>query len=162
MKGMTGFICFSLIGICAGLAYEAANPHIQATMWERRVERLEKVEKLNNDLLYAQAYARDCFEAVRMLAVENGLLCEREAKMVQAMTIREEENRALKASLSEAVERLQEQTKQINELMEANSKLKWQVKTLEEALGVVEKADNDYMKVEPLLRFVPTVLSIVL
>ena len=75
-----------------------------------------------------------------MLVVENGILCERELKMTQAFSQLEEENRALKISLSESVKNLNEQSETINELIEENEKLKWRVGLLERQVDVLEKA----------------------
>lgn len=138
MKGLLGFACLLLLGICAGLAHFTVQTEMHAERWAQRAAAIEHVESLNQDLLLAQEYSQTALEATKMLALENGLLCEREAKVSEAYSIIEQENRSLKASLSESVERLEDQIKQINSLMEENGTLKWKVSTLERALKAVE------------------------
>ena len=138
MRGLLGFVCLLLVGMCAAMAHFTVQTEMHATRWSQRVNSLEHVEALNRDLLMAQEYSQLALEATKMLALENGLLCEREQKVSQAYGILEAENRALKASLAEAVGRLENQVEQINELIEENESLTWRCETLERALKAIE------------------------
>lgn len=138
MRGLTGFACLLLLGICAGLAHFTVQTEMHAARWAARASQLEHVEELNRDLLQAQEYSQLALEATKMLALENGLLCEREAKVAQAYSIIEAENRSLKASLAESVERLEDQIEQINSLIQENEQLTWRNQTLERALKAIE------------------------
>lgn len=148
MRGLLGFVCLLLIGLCVGLTFLVADTETRADRWNERITALHRVEQLNRDLLLAQEYSSGCIEATRMLAIENGLLCEREAKMVQVVSEFETENRSLKNSLSEAVERLEDQVAQINKLMEENGRLNWRVETLEKALDAVSAKDKQELTKE--------------
>jgi len=138
MRGLLGFICLLLIGLCVGLISIVGQTEMNAERWNRRVNAIEHVQELNRQVLQALDYSYISMEATKMLAVENGLLVERERKVVQAYSIIEEENRSLKNSLDEAVDRLEEQVEQINELIDENESLTWRVDTLERALELIE------------------------
>ena len=146
MKGTMGFICFALIGICVGTTYIAVDVETRAARWQAYHESNQFLEKQNEKLLEANMYSQRLMEAVRMLANENGLLCEREAKMVQIVAEFEEENRRLKASLNEAVDMLQEQQDEMNRLHETIERLRYKVKVLENALeskkGSIDKTTD--------------------
>lgn len=126
-----------LLGMVAGLGYNAINIETRAMIWEARIESAEEVEDVNMEILKAHEYSDRCLEAVRMLANENGILCEREVKMVKYLQGVEEENARLKVSLKEAVSRLQEQIEEINNLHQNVFMLEYKVKTLEQALNAL-------------------------
>lgn len=133
MRGLLGFICLLLVGVIAGMALYVGDNEIHY----RRATQLQRIEELNLQVRAAQEYSQLAVEATRMLAVENGLLVEREQKITMAYTLIEEENRALKRSLAEAVDTLEEQVEQINELIESNESLSWQVEVLQKAMDAV-------------------------
>lgn len=138
MRGLLGFICLLLLGICAGLAHFTIQTETNAARWVARVNAIENVDRLNREVLQSLEYAQMALEATRSLALENGLLCEREAKVSAEYAVIEEENRALKASLTEAVQRLEAQVAQINELMRDNESMAFKIQTLERALKAIE------------------------
>lgn len=135
MRGLLGFICLLLIGVIVGMCLYVGDNEIHY----RRAVQIERVAKLNQEVTQAQEYSRLAIEATKMLAVENGLLVEREQKIVAAYAAMEEENRALKRSLNEAVDRLESQVEQINELIETNENLSWRVEVLQKALDSVSE-----------------------
>lgn len=138
MKGFLTFICLLLVGCCVGIGMMAADTEMHAARWSRHIESAQFMEDVNEDIAQAHIYSERCLEAVRMLANENGLLCERESKLTIVVAQMEEENRALKASLSDAVGRLENQNKQINELIDQNQRLIWQIQQLERTLELIE------------------------
>ena len=140
MRSLLGFICLLLIGLTACMACMLARPELNGRRWEQRVVQANKMEKLNRDVRAAFQYSKTMNEAVRMLVVENGLLCERDLKLTQAYLQLEEENRSLKVSLSDAVKKLAEQSADINKLIEENEKLTWRSGLLERQVNVLEKA----------------------
>jgi len=130
MRGLLGFICLLLVGCVAGLALYVGDNEVHY----RRATQLQRIEALNLQVRAAQEYSQWTVEATKMLAVENGLLVEREQKLTLAYAMIEEENRALKRSLAEAVDTLEEQVEQINELIDSNESLSWQVEVLQSAI----------------------------
>ena len=161
MKALTGFICFVLVGICVGTTYHAMDVESRAAKWQEYVESNQFIESMNNDILEANMYSQRLVEAVRMLANENGLLCEREARMVQIVAEFEEENRRLKAALNEAVDMLQEQQDEMNALYETIDRLQYKVKVLEKAL----EGESNLNKARNVLEAINTtkvVLSVLL
>ena len=102
-----------------------------------------QVQELNRKVRYANEYSESIAEAVRMLALENGILCERDKAATEVVVQYEEESRRLKMSLTEACKRLEEQSVQINELTDEIEDLRWQVVTLEKILDKVKAEEPD-------------------
>lgn len=125
------FVCLLLVALNVGTWGCMLNNEASVQRWQRRVDAAEAVIAWNEEVAYANEYAQNCYEAVRMLATENGLLCEREAATVKVITTYEEENLKLKSSLDDAVDRLQKQEKTINDLIEENENLSWKIEVLE-------------------------------
>jgi hypothetical protein len=114
-----------------------------AARWNHRATRIEKIEKLNLQAMEANRYSRSLMETVRMQAAENGILCERDIAHANQVAIFDEENRMLKASLADAVDRLEEQDEQINDLIDEAERLSYQVEVLEEALSKFKLSEGD-------------------
>lgn len=161
MRALMGFICFVLVGICVGTTYNAMDVESRAARWQEYAESNAFLEEQNEKLLEANMYSQRLMEAVRMLANENGLLCEREAKMVQIVAEFEEENRRLKCSLNEAVERLQEQQDEMNKLYETIERLRYKVEVLEK---VLENRDSVHkvLKTMEATTIISTAISVLL
>lgn len=140
MRGLYGIICLLLVGLLAcSVIFIGAN-EMHAERWNNRVKKIEYMETLNRQLLQSQEYSYMLMEATRMLASENGLLCERDAKTVQQVSVFDEENRLLKSSLSEATGKLEEMLAELNSLIDENAALRYKNKVLEQAL---EKVTSD-------------------
>ncbi|MHC4121285.1 MAG: hypothetical protein ACYSWO_27740 [Planctomycetota bacterium] len=122
MRGLYGIICLLLIGICAGTTYVAIDTETRATRWEKNVESAE-----------------NAYEVARLVN-ENGLLCERDAKNTEVVAAFDDENRRLKTSLVEACDRLEEQQEEIDDLVDENEQLSYQVDVLERAVENLESA----------------------
>lgn len=157
MRNLLVFICFLLIGISATLAVFVYDTERHADRWNERITSLARVEQLNADVSRSQYYSGQLMEAAKSLALENGLLCERDAKMVQVVSEFEIENRALKESLAEAVGMLEEQSDQIDALLDENAELEYkneslrnQVETLESAIDKLKAAIDALQPVEPI------------
>lgn len=138
MRSLMAFVCFLLIGICVGTSYIAIDTEARAVRWRQNAESTEYIQELNCQILQANDYSQRLMEAVRMLANENGILCERDAAMVKVVAEYEEENARLKASLKEAVTTMQSQQQELNALYEQVERLKYKVQVLEQALENVE------------------------
>jgi predicted site-specific integrase-resolvase len=128
----------ALIGMNVLMGMGVATVEVCAERWSKRVTSHNQVQELNRKVLYANEYSQGLAEAVRMLALENGLLCERDKAATEVVVQYEEESRRLKMSLAEACKRLEEQIVQINELTDEVEGLRWQVETLEKALDKVK------------------------
>ncbi|MHC4369370.1 MAG: hypothetical protein ACYSW8_17305 [Planctomycetota bacterium] len=140
MRGLYGIICLLLIGICAGTTYVAIDTETRATRWEKNVESAENAYEVARLVRSAQQYSLQLVEATRMLANENGLLCERDAKNTEVVAAFDDENRRLKTSLVEACDRLEEQQEEIDDLVDENEQLSYQVDVLERAVENLESA----------------------
>jgi len=138
MRSLLGFCCVLLIAMCACLVVIAADAETQSARWQARVNVVQEMRELNQDITTSQVYSARLLEAVRMLAMENGLLCERELAITAVVMGLEEENLRLSVSLDESVARLQEDAEQINELIDANDRLRYQLQALERALEALE------------------------
>ncbi|MHC4302549.1 MAG: hypothetical protein ACYS7Y_35260 [Planctomycetota bacterium] len=147
MRGLYAFICFLLIGICAGTSYYAVNTEAQAERWLRRTASYENVRQLNLEILRANEYSELLMSSVRMLANENGILCERDAASMLVVSEYEGENRRLALALDEACDRLQSQQEEIDDLIDENDDLRWRLETLEAELAwlldVTEEETDD-------------------
>lgn len=137
MKKFQLFVILALLGCVAGLVYDIVNIESRRAQWEEHVQSAESWARLNEQVMYSQMYSRDCLEAVRMLANENGILCAREVKMTAYVTAMEEENTKLKNSLKESVENLERQIAEINQLHEELSRAHYRLEVLEAALKLV-------------------------
>jgi chromosome segregation ATPase len=143
MRSLMAFVCFLLIGVCVGTSYIAIDTETRAVRWKQNIESVEYIQDLNCQILQAHDYSERLLEAVRMLANENGILCERDAAMVKVVAEYEEENTRLKSSLKEAVTTMQSQQQELNALYEQVERLKYKVQVLEKAL---ENVDFDPVK----------------
>ena len=148
-----------LLSVVAGGLYYIVDSEMMAERWEDKVKSVEYVENINSQILQANLYSSQLMEAVRMLAVENGLLCERDAKMAQVVAAFEEENRALKASLMESVDQMEDQIEEINDLVSDNETLKWKVRTLESALNKVEKSKQSSLDMSDVFEIIDMVTT---
>ena len=108
--------------------------------WQDRVASVDFRQSEVNKLAVAQEYGRTAMSSCRMLAVENGLLCERDAKMTKYVAAMEEENTKLKASLAESVEHLQALIKDNNGLHDEVNQLGYKIQCLEQALTSTKAA----------------------
>jgi hypothetical protein len=126
--------------MCAILGVIAADAESQHARWQARIDVVQEMHDLNRDVRDSQIYAASLYEAVRMLANENGILCEREKAVTEVVMGLEQENLRLSVSLDEAVDRLQEDAEQINELIDSNNRLRYQLEVLERALEAIETA----------------------
>ena len=137
-RSIYGGCILALIGMNVLMGMSVATVEVCAERWSKRVTSHNQVQELNQEVRYANEYSQGLVEAVRMLASENGLLCERNKTATEVVIQYEEESRRLKMSLSEACKRLEEQVVQINELTDEVESLRWQVETLEKALDKVK------------------------
>jgi len=165
MRGLYGMICLLLVGLVAGMAIFIGDNEMHAARWNNRVEKIEYMETLNQDLLRSQEYSFMLMEATRMLANENGILCERDAKTVQQVAVFDEENRLLKSSLVEATGKIEEMLVDLNELIDENEALRYKNKVLEQSLEVLttarEKAADLGDEMAAAVSAVPTLNTIV-
>jgi chromosome segregation ATPase len=137
---MRGIIALLLVAIMVCLGAITLDTEVRAARWERRVERVETLRQLNCDILRAQEYSGNLMESVRMLANENGILCEREAALLTVISGVEEENNRLGVSLDESIKRLQEYEKQVNELIDEAERASWRISQLENTIETLEAA----------------------
>jgi biopolymer transport protein ExbB/TolQ len=135
-----GCIC-ALIGMNVIMGMSVATVEVCAERWSKRVTSHNQVQELNREVRYANEYSQGLADAVRMLALENGLLCERDKAAAKVVVHYEEESRRLKMSLAEACKRLEEQVMQINELIDEVEGLRWQVGTLEKILDKLKSEE---------------------
>ncbi len=127
----------ALIAMNVLMGMSVATVEVCAGRWSKRVDSLRQVQELNRKVLYANEYSQGLAEAVRMLALENGILCERDKAATEVVVQYEEESRKLKMSLGDACKRLEEQLGQINKLIDEVEDLTWQVGVLEDAFDKV-------------------------
>ena len=149
MKTVRTLLVMFLLGFTISLTFQVAKSERYADVWRDRVASLEQREADIETIENAQEYGGRAVEAVRMLAVENGLLCERDAKLTLYVAAMEEENAKLKASVSESVERMQARLEENNELHQEINNLSYKIRCLEQALEAVEvkqPADVDEIK----------------
>ena len=131
----------ALIAMNVIMGSNIAIVEVCAERWSKRLNSVQQVQELNMEILRAHEYSENLVEAVRMLASENGLLCERNKAATEVVIQYEEESRRLKMSLGEACKRLKEQLELINELIDEVESLRWQVETLEDILNSVREDD---------------------
>jgi len=175
MKKFQLVVILLLSAVVAGLAFDASNIEARVALWERRVQSAQYKDDINTKILDSNTYSRDCLSTARMLATENGILCEREQKLVAYIAEIEEKNARLKSSLKEAVESLESNLQEINRLSDELSKANFRLEALEAALKLIPtpaKPDDvdtpsnepfqDYESAVGVLNTVGTVLSIVL
>ena len=145
MKQRTPYflLCLLLLALVVTTACLSLQTEMHAERWTNRVTSLGEVEQLNRELLQAFQYTQCSLDATRMLANENGILCEREAKVTLVLAGLEEENLTLKNSLNEAVGKLELQLSQINVLMDINDRLRYKIDCLETALEAIEDAEEE-------------------
>jgi chromosome segregation ATPase len=93
-----------------------------------------------NKVSQAQAYSRPLADAIKAMASENSSLLERELQAAKVVAGLQQESTYLKASLKEAVEKLQQLNNENNNALEEINKLEFKVKTLQAALDAVTKA----------------------
>jgi hypothetical protein len=137
MRLLVVLLCALTIGLSAQLVYQDQ----QSAVWTDRATRAEAIYKLNLQIRQAQNYSRSLVDAVRTLATENGLLCEREAKATQVLVEFEQENRNLKRSLAEACNRLDKQQDEINDLIDERDILIYKLRVLEKVVELKKSAD---------------------
>jgi len=140
MKTLRGSFIWVLIIMNIVMGVNVVNTEVCAYRWTERVNSVQKAQELNMEIRRAHEYSESLVEAVRMLALENGILCERDKVATEVVVQYEEESRRLKMSLGDACKRLEEQIEQINKLFDEVDALTWQVKTLERALDKVNAA----------------------
>jgi len=128
------FLAFSALA----LSVQVMKTEAYVQLWETRVASVEQREKDVATMLECQDYSNRVVEAVRMLAVENGLLCERDAKMQKYVLAMEEENAKLKAALDQSVEKMSELLEENSELMSEVQNLKWQISILEDTVETLK------------------------
>jgi hypothetical protein len=159
MKRFQLFVIVLLGGCVAGLAYNAASIEYRVRVWESRVRSAKALADINEGILGAASYSRELMEAVRMLANENGILCEREAKTVKYVASIEDESARLKESLKESVEAIQAQTEKIDDLTTELATANFRVRVLETAMKSV---DPSYVPIsaEPVNSFLDTLKNI--
>ena len=142
MRVLLGFCCILII-ICSFLGVLVIDVETRAARWQARVDLVQEMQGLNQDILKSQRYSNKLLEAVRMLASENGILCERERAVTGVVMSLEEENLRLSLSLDEAIQRLKEDDVRINELLDANERLQYQLETLERAFDKLTQETPD-------------------
>lgn len=145
-KTLYGFCVVALVAMNVVMAIGVANTEVCASRWADRVTSFQATRELNQELLLAHEYSENLIESVRMLALENGILCERDKAATEIVVQYEEDNRRLRMSLAEACKRLEEQVVQINELTDEVEGLRWQVKTLEKALDFMKSEEQSDKK----------------
>jgi len=157
-------ICL-LLGCVAGFTYNTLNIETQVRRWKSHVESAEALSNLNSKILDAHMFSKEVMEAVRMLANENGILCERELKMTQYVANVEEENERLKNALKEAVITLEGQRVEINQLHDELSKAYFRLEVLEKALKLspteANPAKQEIQKVFDAVEAIDAILTII-
>jgi small-conductance mechanosensitive channel len=128
-----------LLGSLIGMSAQVVKTEMYVRVWESRVQSLDEMERQQHELAVSQEYGARAVEAVRMLAVENGLLCERDAKAQKYVLAMEEENAKLKAALNESVDKMVELLEENSNLHQEIINLSYKVRCLEQALEAASK-----------------------
>jgi hypothetical protein len=139
MKALRTFLLLALIGFTVALAAQVIKSERYVQIWQNRVASLEHHEAQVAQITACQEYSGACLEATRMLAVENGLLCERDAKMTLYVAALQEENTKLKGVVAEGVEKMQEMLEENSELHREINNLSYKIRCLEQALEAASK-----------------------
>lgn len=111
--------------------YIAVDTETRAARWQQRVNSAESIEATNLMILRSQDYSNLLMESLRVMANENGLLCERDAKAMDVMLALEEANAKLKAALAEATNLMQGQLAENDRLMEELDRAYYRIMLLE-------------------------------
>jgi hypothetical protein len=135
------FIVLLTIAACSVIV--TLDTETRAVRWQQRVESVESIKELHTQVAVAQQYTDSLFEATKMLANENGLLCERDAKAMRYVTALEAANLRLKTALKESVESLQTQIEANNELHAEIEMLYYRISMLELALDFMNPPTNE-------------------
>lgn len=135
----SAFICF-LIGFSVIVTIQMCKTEHYVRVWQNRVASLEQREADIGYIETAQDYGRLAVESCRMLALENGLLCEREAKMTSVVAALQEENTKLKGAIAESVENMQAMLDENNDLHREINRLNFHVEVLENSLEKTQAA----------------------
>jgi len=143
MKRFHLFVTVLLLTIVACLSALLAHQEVYVAMWESNVQCAQTYAEHNRKLAIAQEYSFEAVAAARMLATENGILCERDAKMSEMISGFDEENMRLRASLAEAVDKMEAQRLEFEALLDEASHLRYKVAVLERALEMAQKKDED-------------------
>jgi len=114
-------------------------------LWEQRVESADYILDQNIQVMEAHNYSQTLMETLRVVTVENSLLCERDAKRQRVLLGLEEELSRLKCSLQEAVEMMQDQIEENNSLHDEVDSLRYKVVFLE---NVIETLNEIHEKLE--------------
>jgi len=143
MKTFLTLVVLIQLAFLSSAGYYIYETDCGAERWRANVTESEQILSLANEIEHAQAYSYRCFDAVCMLANENGILCERDVKMTQVVAEFEEENRRLKESLDQACEHMSTQEDTINDLIEETEKLQYKIETLERALNAIQSLEEE-------------------
>ncbi|RLB67981.1 MAG: hypothetical protein DRH04_07305 [Deltaproteobacteria bacterium] len=144
MKGLKTILVILLVGLLLGSVAYILQTEALVQVWEARVRDADSYFQMVETVEHAQRYSKDLQDALRVMANENGLLCERDAKMVKVVAVYDEENQRLKAALKEAIEKLQDQQKELNEVYDEIGRLQYKIQCLEKALELIPTpADPD-------------------
>jgi|GEM_PF-3064017 len=142
MKKVLILIAVLLSVMNAGLFYVCFHNDFRAKVWSDRVKASGQMQQYQRDSLKAIEFGHTCLAACRSLATENGLLCERDAKMTKYVAAMEEENARLKAVVAESVDRIEAELEQNNDLHDEISNLKYKIQCLEDALKAVNEKEK--------------------
>jgi hypothetical protein len=156
MLAFTGLV----LGVLIGLTTQAVKTEVYVQLWQRRVAGLEQVQDQLHNTAVAQEYGTRAVEAIRMMAIENGLLCERDAKMQKYVLTMEEENTKLKAALNESVDKMVELIEENSDLHEEINYLSYKVECLEKALDATSPPapePTDPRDNNPFITFLDTI-----
>lgn len=162
MKALYGTVSIILLVICALLGAYVADVESRASRWNEYIGSAQQLEEVNENLLASQVYSQRLMEAVRALSLENGLLCEREAKMVEVVSQYKEENRRLKQALTEAVNKMKEQRIKMNEMYEQIDRLHYKIEVLEQALDGKESKIKDALNTVNVITTTVSILPAIL
>jgi uncharacterized coiled-coil DUF342 family protein len=139
MNLLKGLLVVFLLGFTIAMSAQVVKTEVYVRLWENRVESLEHHEELAANIQFAQQYGQEVLAVARQLATENGLMAERDHKMTLYVAALEEESNRQKASLCEAVEKIQSLMKENNELHDEVFNLSYKVRCLEQALEAVSE-----------------------
>ena len=154
---LRAFLMIVLCGLLIIGGYYIVSTEVHVFTWQRRVASIKYQEQKILDIRSAQEYSRHLFEAARMMAIENSLLCERDAKMTEFVAALGEENTRLKASVDESITRMESLLEENNELYREIGRLKFQVQCLEKALDFMPTSAEPEDIKEDLLDLFDTV-----